>query len=60
MIYLTHEENNYPLIDNSFSQLNFLSKLIDVKEDDVDLQLHKIDGRIPRQKDPQLYLEKFF
>lgn len=31
---------------------------VDVKEDDVDLQLEKLDGRIARQRDPQLY-EKF-
>lgn len=28
---------------------------VDLKEDDVDIQLDKIDGRIPRQRDPQLY-----
>lgn len=69
MIYLIPEqenllskENNFPFIiksENSSSQLNFLSNLIDTKEDDIDLQLDKIDGRIPRQLNPQLY-EKLF
>jgi hypothetical protein len=27
---------------------------MDLKEDDVDTQLEKLDGRIPRQRDPQL------
>ncbi|CAF3569281.1 unnamed protein product [Rotaria sordida] len=69
IIYLVSEQNNLfskenssssliiksdkPIIKSS-SQLNFLSKLLDIKEDDVDLQLEKIDGRIPRQQDPQL------
>ncbi|CAF4086403.1 unnamed protein product, partial [Rotaria sp. Silwood2] len=42
-----------PIVKSS-SPLNFLSKLINIKEDDVDLQLDKIDGRIPRQQDPRL------
>jgi hypothetical protein len=58
MIYLIPEqENNFSLIiksDNSSSQLNFLSNLIDNKEDDIDLQLDKIDGRISRELDPHL------
>ncbi|CAF0812434.1 unnamed protein product [Rotaria sordida] len=69
IIYLVSEQDNLfskenssssliiksdkPIIKSS-SQLNFLSKLLDIKEDDVDLQLEKIDGRIPRQQDPQL------
>jgi hypothetical protein len=28
----------------------------DTKEDDVDTQLDQTDGRIPRQRDPQLYV----
>jgi len=62
MIYLIPEqENNFPLIiksDNLSLQLDFLSNLIDTKEDEIDIQLDKIDGRIPRQLNPQLY-EKF-
>jgi len=58
MIYLIPEqENNFPLIiksDNLSSQLNFLSNLIDNKEDDIDLQLDKIDGRISRELNPHL------
>jgi len=70
MIYLIPEqedlfskENNFPLIiktDNSSSQLNFLSNLINSKEDDIDLQLDKIDGRISRELDPHLYENLFF
>ena len=74
MIYLIPEqdnlfskENNFSLIvksdrlrDNSSSQLDFISKLIDIKEDDVDIQLDKIDGRIPQQKNPQLYETRIF
>jgi hypothetical protein len=59
MIYLIPEqENNFPLIiksDNLSLQLDFLSNLIDTKEDEIDIQLDKIDGRIPRQLNPQLY-----
>ena len=68
MIYLIPEqenlftnENNFPLIiksDNSSTKLDFISNLIDIKEDDIDLQLDKIDGRIPRQLNPQLYENK--
>jgi hypothetical protein len=38
-------------------QVNNTGKLhmnSDIKEDDVDIQLDKLDGRIPRQRDPQL------
>ena len=38
-------------------QLNNSGKLnlnADMKEDDVDIQLEKLDGRIPRKRDPQL------
>jgi hypothetical protein len=38
-------------------QINNTGKLYsnsDIKEDDVDTQLDKLDGRIPRQRDPQL------
>ena len=38
---------------NSIGKMNVGST--DVKEDDVDVQLDKIDGRIPRKRDPQLY-----
>jgi hypothetical protein len=65
MIYLIPEqenlfakENDTPFIiksDSSASALDFLSDLIDPKEDDVDLQLDKIDGRISREPNPQLY-----
>jgi hypothetical protein len=65
MIYLIPEQenlfsngNNFPLIlksDNSSSQIDFIANLMDIKEDEIDLQLDKIDGRIPRQLDPQLY-----
>ncbi|CAF4595506.1 unnamed protein product, partial [Rotaria magnacalcarata] len=41
-------------IDISTSPLSFISKLIDIKEDDVDLQLDKVDGKIPRQHDSRL------
>ncbi|CAF3996879.1 unnamed protein product [Rotaria magnacalcarata] len=41
-------------IDISTSPLSFISKLIDIKEDDVDLQLDKVDGKIPRQQDSRL------
>ncbi|CAF1251123.1 unnamed protein product [Adineta ricciae] len=37
---------------NSIGKMNVSS--IDVKEDEVDVQLDKIDGRIPRKRDPQL------
>ena len=50
MIYLISEENDNNN-NNLLSQKNFLSKL---NEDDVDIQLDKLDGRIPRQRDPQL------
>ncbi|CAF0810758.1 unnamed protein product [Rotaria sp. Silwood1] len=68
IIYLVSEQDNLflkeknssltiksdkPIVKSS-SQPNFLSKSIDNKEDDVDLQLDKIDGRIPRQQDPRL------
>ena len=65
MIYLisTQEnlfakENNPPVIiksDDPGMTLDFLSNLIDPKEDEVDLQLDKIDGRISREPNPQLY-----
>jgi hypothetical protein len=44
---------------NSTGKLNINS---DIKEDEVDTQLDKLDGRIPRKRDPQLYEEekKFF
>jgi len=41
-------------------QLNNTGKLnvnSDIKEDDVDIQLDKLDGRIPRKRDPQLYVK---
>ncbi|CAF4439116.1 unnamed protein product [Rotaria socialis] len=41
-------------IDISSSSLSFISKLIDIEEDDVDLQLDKVDGKIPRQQDSRL------
>ncbi len=44
-------------------QLNPTGKLninSDIKEDDVDTQLDKLDGRIPRKRDPQLYKKKNF
>lgn len=48
-------------IDISSSPLSFISKLIDIKEDDVDLQLDKVDGRIARQQDSRLYeIMRFF
>jgi len=69
MIYLIPEQDNLfskenhfslviksnRIIENSSTQSDFISKLIDIKEDDVDIQLDKIDGRISREKDPQLY-----
>jgi nuclear protein localization family protein 4 len=65
MIYLISTQENLftkenipPLIiksDNPSSTLDFLSNLIDPKEDEVDLQLDKIDGRISREPNPQLY-----
>jgi hypothetical protein len=68
MIYLIPEqenllvkENHFPFIiksDDSSSTLDFLSNLIDPKEDEVDLQLDKIDGRISREPNPQLYDKK--
>jgi hypothetical protein len=36
---------------NNTGKLNINS---DIKEDDVDTQLDKLDGRIPRKRDPQL------
>ena len=73
MIYLVPKqdnlfanENHLPLIiksdipnDNSSSQLNFISTLVNVKEDDVDIQLDKINGKISRQMDPRLYEKNF-
>jgi hypothetical protein len=38
-------------ISNTTGKLHMNS---DLKEDDVDIQLDKLDGRIPRQRDPQL------
>jgi hypothetical protein len=40
---------------NNTGKLNLTS---DVKEDDVDVQLDKLDGRIARKRDPQLYEKK--
>jgi len=70
MIYLIPEqenlfakENDTPFIiksDSSVSALDFLSDLIDPKEDDVDLQLDKIDGRISREPNPQLYEKNLY
>ena len=39
---------------SSIGKINASSN--DVKEDEVDVQLDKIDGRIPRKRDPQLYV----
>lgn len=44
-------------------QVNNTGKLTvnsDIKEDDVDVQLDKLDGTIPRQRDPQLYEKLYF
>jgi hypothetical protein len=70
MIYLIPEqenlfskENNFPLViksDNTSSHIDFISNLIDTKEDEIDLQLDKIDGRIPRQLNPQVYEKILF
>lgn len=42
-----------PII-GSFHQAGKFSTLSETKEDEVDVQLDKLDGRIPRQRDPQL------
>ena len=65
MIYIVAEEgtlfskeNQMPIImksDLSSSNLDFLSDLIRIKEDNVDLQLDQVDGRIAREPNPQLY-----
>lgn len=41
---------------NNATKLNSTSSTnTDIKEDEVDVQLDKMDGRIPRKRDPQLY-----
>ncbi len=42
---------------NNTGKLNLNS---DIKEDDVDTQLDKLDGRIARKRDPQLYEKNEF
>ncbi|CAF4214808.1 unnamed protein product, partial [Rotaria sordida] len=37
---------------NNMGKLNTINN-IDIKEDDVDIQLDKMDGRIPRKRNPQ-------
>ena len=51
MIYLIQEEQTVPTINKPEESINIISKLI---EDNVDIQLEKIDGRIPREFNPQL------
>ena len=60
------KENHPPLIiesnipnGNSSSQLNFISTLANMKEDNVDIQLDKMNGKIPRQMDPRLCEKNF-
>ncbi|CAF3237679.1 unnamed protein product [Rotaria sp. Silwood2] len=38
---------------NNMGKLNTINNT-DIKEDEVDIQLDKMDGRIPRKRDPQL------
>lgn len=47
--------NSDNTIDNSTSPFSFISKVTSVKEDEVDTQLDKLDGRIQRQFDPRVY-----
>lgn len=56
MVYLVPQRAFHKSIvsksDPSSSDLDHLNK---TKNDDVDIQLDKIDGRIARQPNPQLY-----
>jgi nuclear protein localization family protein 4 len=60
MIYLILDRESSSSVIKFDENNNSPSKLTDLKEDDVDIQLDKIDGRIPRQIDPQLYKKKFY
>ncbi|UJR36531.1 hypothetical protein I4U23_029252 [Adineta vaga] len=53
LIYLISEQQDTSST-KSTAQLDFVSKLINLEEDDVDKQLDQIDGKISREKDPQL------
>ncbi|CAF1290011.1 unnamed protein product [Adineta ricciae] len=58
LVYFVSKQSNAqsnPISSSSTAtHIDFLSKLIDREEDDVDKQLDIVDGRIPREKNPQL------
>ena len=53
MIYLVSEHDSSPVI--SVENLDFLDRLIIAAEDEVDVRLDKLDGRIPRPFNSKLF-----
>lgn len=54
MIYLVREQSETTSVVIK-SDFDFLDRLIDSNEDEVDIQLEKLDGRISRQIDSKLF-----